>query len=88
MAEKEKRERKVFIKASVDEVEGTLVDVVQDARGNYRLVFESGETIVMPGSWSVPFEVCEGQVLHAKWEGGRFSLDLVDDPWERMRLED
>ena len=42
----------------------------------------------MPGSWSVPFEVCEGQVLHAKWEGGRFSLDLVDDPWERMQLED
>lgn len=70
--------KKVFVKASVDEIEGTLHDVRKDVRGNYHLIFADGQSIVMPGAWRVPFDIYEGQRLHAKWESGRFTLEDLD----------
>ena len=67
----------VLLKAQSAITEGTLVDVTQTSNGHYRLIFEDGQTQIMPATWRVPFDLVVGMNLKAGYDNGRFVLQKL-----------
>lgn len=72
-------ERKILMKATPQMVDGYLKTIEITKTNNYRLVFESGESVIMPGSWSVPFDLWQGMPLRAGYDNGRFVLEELEE---------
>lgn len=67
----------VLLKAQAAVTEGTLVDITQTSNGHYRLIFEDGQTQIMPATWRVPFDLIVGMQLKAGYDNGRFVLQKL-----------
>lgn len=72
-------ERKILMKATPQIVDGYLKTIETTKSGHYRLVFETGESVIMPGSWSVPFDLWEGMPLRAGYDEGRFLMEELEE---------
>lgn len=67
----------VLLKAQADVTTGILVDIKQTNNGHYRLIFEDGQTQIMPATWRVPFDLVVGMQLKAGYDNGRFVLQKL-----------
>lgn len=67
----------VLLKAQAAITTGTLVDINQTSNGHYRLIFEDGQTQIMPATWQVPFDLTVGLKIKAGYDNGRFVLQKL-----------
>lgn len=77
-------ERKILMPATPQMVDGYLEAIETTRTNNYRLVFASGESVIMPGSWSVPFDLWQGMPLRAGYDNGRFVLEELEEAYDEV----
>lgn len=63
-----------LLKAHATITERTLVDIKQTRNGHYRLIFEDGQSRIMPATWRVPFDLTVGMKIKTGYDNGRIEF--------------